>query len=113
MDTEVLKHAEKQAELFRIFGNARRLYILWLLAEEELSVNQIADRVGTTLQNISQHLGVLKRYGFVSNRRDGQTIYYNISNLECFQQCPAINKRTSQTCMSIFKPIRSNKEKKV
>jgi len=106
MDTEALKHAEKQAELFRIFGNARRLYILWLLAEEELSVSQIADHVGTTMQNISQHLGVLKRYGFVSNRRDGQTIYYQISNLECFQQCPAINRSTSQTCMSIFKPIK-------
>jgi DNA-binding transcriptional ArsR family regulator len=92
MDSEVLKLAEKQAELFRIFGNARRLYILWLLKEEELSVNQIADRVGSSLQNVSQHLGLLRRYGFVANRRDGQTIYYQISKLECFKQCPAMLK---------------------
>jgi ArsR family transcriptional regulator, virulence genes transcriptional regulator len=91
MDVAVLDLAEKQAEIFRVFGNARRLYILWLLSDDgELSVNQIADYVGTTLQNISQHLGVLKRYGFVANRRDGQTIYYRIDKLDCFEQCPAI-----------------------
>ncbi|MFN2216531.1 MAG: ArsR/SmtB family transcription factor [Anaerolineales bacterium] len=91
MNASVLELAEKQAEIFRVFGNSRRLYILWLLSEVgELSVNQIADHVGTTLQNVSQHLGVLRRYGFVSNRREGQTIYYQIYKLDCFENCPAI-----------------------
>ena len=90
MDNEVIALAEKQAEIFRVFGNPRRLYIMWLLTEEEMSVNEIAAHVGSSLQNVSQHLGLLRRYGFVKNRRSGQTIYYQLGNLECFQQCPAI-----------------------
>jgi DNA-binding transcriptional ArsR family regulator len=86
--------AEKQAELFRIFGNARRLYILRLLSDRELSVNEIATHVGSSLQNVSQHLGLLKRYGFVTNRREGQTIYYQIASMECFKYCPALLKVT-------------------
>jgi len=92
MDTEAMVLAEKQAELFRIFGNARRLYILRLLTEGEMSVNEIATHVGSSLQNVSQHLGLLRRYGFVSNRREGQTIYYQIATLECFKYCPALLK---------------------
>jgi len=92
MDTNALVLAEKQAELFRIFGNARRLYILRLLSEGEMSVNEIATHVGSSLQNVSQHLGLLKRYGFLTNRREGQTIYYQIATLECFKHCPALLK---------------------
>jgi len=82
--------AEKQAELFRVFGNARRLYIVQLLSEGELSVNEIATHVGSSLQNVSQHLSLLKKYGFVTNRREGQTIYYQIAPLDFFKDCPAL-----------------------
>ena len=56
MDITVIDLAEKQAALCRVLGNSRRLLILWLLSEGELSVNEIAARAGSTLQNISQHL---------------------------------------------------------
>ncbi len=82
--------AEKQAEIFRIFGNARRLYIVQLLSGGELSVNEIATHVGSSLQNVSQHLSLLKKYGFVINRREGQTIYYKIATLDFFKDCPAL-----------------------
>ena len=82
--------AERQAEFCKLFGNASRIMIMWCLSEHELSVNEIADQVGTSLQNISQHLSILKEKHIVSARRDGQTIYYHISGNEKVQECPAL-----------------------
>jgi len=70
--------AEQQADFCRIFSNARRVQILWALMERELSVGAIAEEVGSSLQNVSQHLSKMKDYSLVSSRRDGQTIYYRV-----------------------------------
>jgi len=90
MDTTLIDLAERQAALCRVFGNTRRLLILWLLSKGELSVNEIATRAGSTLQNISQHLSLLKKSGIVTTRRAGQTIYYQLADLECIKNCPAL-----------------------
>ncbi|MCU0486275.1 MAG: metalloregulator ArsR/SmtB family transcription factor [Anaerolineales bacterium] len=92
MDDSVIEIAEKQAALCRMLGSARRLIILWLISQGELSVNDIAERVGSSVQNISQHLGLLKRSGFVIARRDGQTIYYHLADDEYLKQCPALQR---------------------
>jgi len=73
-------------------GNARRLMILWMISQEELSVTEIAQRAESSLQNISQHLKILKNAGMVTTRRHGQTIYYQIADDDCVKQCPALLK---------------------
>lgn len=92
MDNTLYDLAEKQAALCRVIGNSRRLLILWRLSKGELPVNEIANQVGSTLQNVSQHLGLLKKYGIVIARREGQVIYYHISDHECVRICPALLK---------------------
>ncbi len=87
MDTTLFELAEKQAALCKILGNSRRLFILWQLSNEELSVNEIAIRVGSTLQNVSQHLNLLKKTGIVVSRRDAQTIYYQLADHEFVRDC--------------------------
>jgi DNA-binding transcriptional ArsR family regulator len=82
--------AEKQSELCRIFGNASRILILWSIANRELPVSEIADEVGTSVQNISQHLALLKVHGIVVARREGQTIYYRIAENQWMQKCPVL-----------------------
>jgi DNA-binding transcriptional ArsR family regulator len=90
MGNTALDLAERQAALCRAFGNPRRLLILWLLSKEELSVNTIAERSGSSPQNVSQHLSLLKKYGMVTTRRAGQTIYYQIADQEYLKKCPAL-----------------------
>jgi DNA-binding transcriptional ArsR family regulator len=90
MHSSVRELAKRQAELCRVFGNASRIMILWILSDRELPVTAIADEVGTSLQNISQHLSVLKEYRVVCARRDGQTIYYRISDDERINNCPVL-----------------------
>ena len=90
MDTTTIDLATRQAALCRAVGNSRRLIILWMLSKEELSVNEIAERAGSSLQNVSQHLRLLKKSGLVITRRAGQTIFYQIADHECLRDCPAL-----------------------
>ncbi len=45
MDTELLKRAESQANLFRTFNNAHRILILCTLDDKEMSVSEIASEI--------------------------------------------------------------------
>ncbi len=92
MDPSLFALAEQQASLCKVMGNSRRLLILWQLSNDELSVNEIAAQVGSTLQNVSQHLSVLKKNGIVITRREGQVIYYRLADHECVRNC--LNRRS-------------------
>ncbi len=90
MDNSTIELARKQATLCKAVGNERRLVILWMISKGELPVNEIAQRVGSSLQNVSQHLHLLKKCGLVTTRRDGQTIYYQMADNAFVQQCDAL-----------------------
>ena len=92
MDSNLKELATKRADLCKLFGNASRILILWSISDHERPVSEIADEVGTTLQNISQHLSLLKEHNIVSARRDGQTIYYRIAENEWLKECPILAK---------------------
>jgi DNA-binding transcriptional ArsR family regulator len=92
MNSSIRELAKRQAERCRLFGNASRILILWSLSNRELPVSEIADEVGTSLQNVSQHLALLKEHNIVSARRDGQTIYYSIVENEWLNDCPILAK---------------------
>ena len=54
----------------------RRREILELIRDRELSAGEIASGFDVTRPAISQHLGVLKEAGLVSERRDGTRRFY-------------------------------------
>lgn len=80
MDDEILHWAEAQARFYQVLTNPRRVLILHALTEGEKSVSEIAALVCTSLQNTSQHLRLMKDRGLLDSRRDGQTIYYCVTN---------------------------------
>lgn len=69
-----------QEEVFKILANQKRLEIIQLLNGRELSVSQMVDMLGLTQSNLSQHLALLRHAKVVTARRDGQTIYYQLSD---------------------------------
>ena len=87
MHTNLVNLANERAKMFKIFGNSRRILIFSLLQEQERSVGEIAEQVGASLQNTSQHLRLMKDKGVVSSRREGQTIYYSIPDNELGDCC--------------------------
>ncbi|MFF2087870.1 ArsR/SmtB family transcription factor [Nocardia sp. NPDC058176] len=67
-------------EVFRMLADPTRVQVLWALADEELSVNELASRVGKPGPSVSQHLAKLRMARLVRTRRDGTTIYYSLDN---------------------------------
>lgn len=64
---------------FNAIAEPKRREILELLGTEELSVNEIAERLGWPQPMVSKHLGVLKQVGLVSERRDGRQRLYRLN----------------------------------
>lgn len=80
LSVAIKEKAEEQAEICRVFANPTRIMILWAVAEQERSVGEIAQAVEASLQSTSQHLQIMKQKKVLTSRRDGQTIYYRLSD---------------------------------
>ena len=85
---------EKVAFILKTIGHPVRLGIISLLAEnEELSVNEICDKLDTEQSLISHHLNNMKLKGILSNRREGKSILYSLKLKEvltvvsCMSKC--------------------------
>jgi DNA-binding transcriptional ArsR family regulator len=101
--SDVKQLAESQAEIYRIFSHSNRIQIFWLLMESEMSVNDIAEAIGTSVQNTSQHLRLMKISGILDTRRDGQTIYYRIADSDIGSYCRRIlEKNLAEFRMSVM-----------
>jgi DNA-binding transcriptional ArsR family regulator len=81
---------EDQAEIFQILSNTSRILIIKALENNEMSVGEISETIGATLQNTSQHLRLMKDKGLVEFRRDGQTVFYQISDNALGHKCKTI-----------------------
>ncbi|MUP47568.1 ArsR family transcriptional regulator [Gramella sp. BOM4] len=70
---------QDMTKLLSIAGSEVRLKILFLLnMEDELCPCDIADILEMSVPAISQHIRKIKDAGFISSRRDGQTLYYSL-----------------------------------
>jgi DNA-binding transcriptional ArsR family regulator len=87
MNVDLKASAERQASICSVFANAKRVMILWSLAEQEKSVSDIASAIEASLQCTSQHLRLMKKMSILDSRRDGQTIYYRIVNNDFTEMC--------------------------
>ncbi len=74
------ENAQEAASLLRALSNEARLLVMCHLGEGELSVGELNEAVGLSQSALSQHLARLREDGFVTTRREGQTIYYRISD---------------------------------
>jgi len=68
------------ATVARALGSPHRLEILEHLGQGECGVEALAERVGLSIANASQHLQHLKRAGLVAARRDGKFVLYQLAD---------------------------------
>jgi tRNA 2-thiouridine synthesizing protein A len=87
MDGQVLEFARQQAEICKVFGNANRVLILWVLGDREMSVGDIAEAIESSLQNTSQHLRLMKDKGILASRRESHTVYYHAADHKLMEGC--------------------------
>ena len=72
--------AEVAAEFLSALANAKRLMVRCMLLDGELAVGDLASRVGLSQSALSQHLARLRLQGLISARRDGQSVFYSVSD---------------------------------
>jgi DNA-binding HxlR family transcriptional regulator len=77
-----MKDQEKNEELlsfFKALADGNRLKIVGLLAQEDLTVEQMAEMLNITASTVSHHLSKLSKAGLVTARAES---YYSIYHLE-------------------------------
>ncbi len=81
----------KCAELFKIMSNEKRLQILDIIKDKEVTVNEISDKLGIRKSNTSQHLAYLRYTGVVIARRDGKNIFYKLVDSKLVEPCKILS----------------------
>jgi len=66
------------ADLFKHLSDPHRLQLLFLLAENELSVGELATQLNISLSAVSHQLRQLRSARLVARRRIGKSVYYRL-----------------------------------
>jgi ArsR family transcriptional regulator len=72
---------QQAAQAIKAIAHPLRLKILCVLGDQEISVQDIVEQVGTSQSNISQHLAILRDKGVLSTRKDANRVFYRIDDL--------------------------------
>ena len=64
---------------FNAVAEPRRRELLEAMGTDELSVNEIVERLGWNQPMVSKHLGVLKQVGLVEEKRAGRQRLYRVN----------------------------------
>jgi DNA-binding transcriptional ArsR family regulator len=76
-----------QAEILKTLASPRRIEILHVLAGGPIEVGRLANRIGASQPNVSQHLSVLRTAGLVEAERDGREVRYRLSDPDVMVAC--------------------------
>lgn len=71
---------ESMAALFKAMADPNRLKILWALHQGEMCVCDLAALLACSESATSHQLRLLRQMQLVSNRRQGQVLYYRLND---------------------------------
>jgi ArsR family transcriptional regulator len=71
---------EYKANIFHALANPTRIAIVEVLQNGEISARVIQERLGIEQANLSQHLAILRSRQIVSNRKEGNQVFYSLRN---------------------------------
>lgn len=81
---------DQVAAHFRALSEPTRLRILSLLRDGERSVGELATLCEYTSANISRHLSILSKHGFVKSTSRGTSVYYHIADDSVYALCDLV-----------------------
>ncbi len=67
-------------KFFKGLGDPTRLRIVEALLVKERKVSELIKLLGVPQSNISNHLACLKWCGYISSRKEGTSIYYQVTD---------------------------------
>lgn len=90
---------EMIAQRFKAMGEPMRIRILDALRDGPATAQDLTSRLGTTPQNISKHLGVLRTAGIVRREREGSVVRHAIAD-------PTVLGLCEQVCGELTREVR-------
>ena len=100
------------AKITKSMANPHRMEIIELLAQGEVSVEQIAEQTNLPIANASQHLQVLKQAQLVEVNRQGNFIFYRLSNDNVFKAWKALRDLGVERISTIETVVKEFKKSK-
>lgn len=74
------ENIEQASRSLKAMSHPLRLKVLCTLNDQELSVQEIVEEVGTSQSNISQHLGIMRDKGILKARKNANKVYYRVGD---------------------------------
>ncbi len=71
---------ERQAVFCSLFGHPLRIRIMLELGDTERSAGELAEKLGVSQANLSQHFRLMKDRRALRCRKDGKMVYYRITS---------------------------------
>jgi len=78
MFDQMQQSADQASQLLKSLSHPDRLMLLCQLTQGEYCVSELEEQVGLGQPSLSQQLGILRKDGLVTTRREGKQIYYSI-----------------------------------
>ena len=75
------------AEMCQVFSHPKRLEVINVLRDGEMTVTELAQKLELAVGNLSQHLTMMKERHILLSRKVGNRVYYRIANqklIRCF-----------------------------
>ncbi len=100
---KTLSQYEARAKVAKAMAHPSRLFMLDLLGQREMCVQELTQSIGCDQSTVSKHLAVLKDVGLIESRREGTSNFYSLTCgcLDGFFDCletvvqSDVEKRTS------------------
>lgn len=80
-DASLIKEVNQlHSQLCAGLADAKRILILYALAEKSLNVSDLAEYLGMPQPTVSRHLKLLRERSLVTSRRQGTSVYYELTD---------------------------------
>lgn len=104
------------ADQFRALAEPSRLCLLNVLFERERTVGDLVAATGLSLANVSKHLGVLHRAGWVERAKRGTEVWYSLADQRtlalCELMCNRVRERAAAESAVAAPPARQTRSRR-
>ena len=80
------------AEMCKVFSHPKRLGLIDVLRDREMTVNEMSESLGMAPANLSQHLAMMRERRILVTRKAGNLVYYRIANPKLLQACDMLRE---------------------
>jgi ArsR family transcriptional regulator len=97
---------EQFALVAKTLGHPQRLELIEQLGQGPRSVDLLAEKLGSPIANISQHLQTMRRAGLVAAERQGKYVVYRLADASVLAAMQAIQRVAENNLAEVDKIVR-------